>query len=79
MVEEHKFCRRLVTAVTCCYPMATGSLPHSLFIHGTSATDGGQAFAGVNLGTINYARSNNNPSRVHWTPLSLLIIADTAI
>lgn len=59
--------------------MATGPLPHSIFIHGTYTTDGAQSFAGLNLGTINYARSDNNPSRVHWLPLALFTVANTAI
>ncbi|KAF2686545.1 hypothetical protein K458DRAFT_415891 [Lentithecium fluviatile CBS 122367] len=42
--------------------MTSGSLPHSLHIHGTSATNGGQSFAGLNLGTINYARNDNGAS-----------------
>jgi len=40
--------------------MASGSLPHTLHIHGTSATNDGQSFAGLNLGTINYAKSDND-------------------
>jgi len=39
--------------------MASGSLPHTLHTHGTSATNGGQSFAGLNLGTVNYAKSDN--------------------
>jgi hypothetical protein len=41
------------------FSMASGSLPHSLHVNGTSATNGGQTFAGLNLGTINYANSDN--------------------
>ncbi|KAF2016553.1 hypothetical protein BU24DRAFT_481180 [Aaosphaeria arxii CBS 175.79] len=37
--------------------MAGNALPHSLNIHGISATDGAQIFAGINLGTVNYAPS----------------------
>jgi hypothetical protein len=37
----------------------------TLSIHGTSTTNGGQGFAGVNLGTINYARSENKSGTVH--------------
>ncbi|RYO00277.1 Vegetative incompatibility protein [Alternaria tenuissima] len=40
--------------------MASGALPHSLHVQGTSATNGGQTFAGLNLGTINYASSDKN-------------------
>jgi hypothetical protein len=40
------------------FQMASGALPHSLHVHGTSATNGGQTFAGINTGTINYADSN---------------------
>ncbi|CAN9290055.1 unnamed protein product [Alternaria alternata] len=53
--------------------MASGALPHSLHVQGTSATNGGQTFAGLNLGTINYASSDKN-SRKHiilrhaWRP-----------
>ncbi|PVH97942.1 putative WD-repeat protein [Periconia macrospinosa] len=42
--------------------MTSGSLPHSLHSHGTSATNGGQSFAGLNLGTINYVKSDNGAS-----------------
>ncbi|RYN76415.1 hypothetical protein AA0119_g13576, partial [Alternaria tenuissima] len=42
--------------------MASGALPHSLHVHGTSATNGGQTFAGINIGTINYANSNTPSS-----------------
>ncbi|KAK0512560.1 hypothetical protein JMJ35_004577 [Cladonia borealis] len=41
--------------------MASSSLPRQLHIQGTSAKDGGQSFAGVNQGTINYAASNDKP------------------
>lgn len=37
--------------------MTSGPVPHHLAIHNTTATDGGQSFAGINLGTINYAPS----------------------
>jgi len=37
--------------------MTSGPLPHHLAIHNTTATDGGQSFAGINLGTITYAPS----------------------
>jgi hypothetical protein len=37
--------------------MTSNPLPHHLAIHNTSATDGGQSFAGINLGTITYAPS----------------------
>ncbi|OAL48295.1 WD40 repeat-like protein [Pyrenochaeta sp. DS3sAY3a] len=40
--------------------MADGPLPQRLAIHNTTATAGGQSFAGFNLGTINYANNNNN-------------------
>ena len=40
--------------------MASGFSPHSLDIHGTSATNGGQVFAGINLGTIGYGHSDNS-------------------
>jgi hypothetical protein len=43
--------------------MASGSLPHDLHIHGTTARDGGQAFAGTNLGIINYASNDNSSSK----------------
>ena len=40
--------------------MASSLLPLALYIYGTSATNGGQSFAGLNLRTINYANSDNN-------------------
>ena len=43
--------------------MASGSWPHHLAIHNTSATEGGQNFAGVNLGTINYANGEDRSSK----------------
>ncbi|PZD22955.1 AAA-16 domain containing protein [Pyrenophora tritici-repentis] len=42
--------------------MASSALPHSLHVNGTSANNGGQTFAGINVGTINYANSNNPSS-----------------
>jgi hypothetical protein len=45
------------------YAMASGSLPHDLHIYGTTARDCGQAFAGINLGTINYAASDDKLCR----------------
>ncbi|KAJ4350309.1 uncharacterized protein N0V89_008930 [Didymosphaeria variabile] len=39
--------------------MASGSLPQSLSVQGTAATNGGQSFGGLNLGTINYASNGN--------------------
>ncbi|KAF1816850.1 hypothetical protein P152DRAFT_510201 [Eremomyces bilateralis CBS 781.70] len=40
--------------------MASGPLPHHLAINNTSATDGGQSFAGINLGgTLNFAPSES--------------------
>lgn len=58
--------------------MASGSLPQSVSIHGTSATDKGQSFAGINLGTINYAGSDNRSGKAHRAAFALLVIANTA-
>lgn len=58
--------------------MATG-LPHSVSIHGTSATDGAQSFAVVNLGTINHARSDNISGELLSVISALLTITDTGI
>lgn len=54
--------------------MASGSSPHHLAIHNTSATEGGQNFAGINLGTIHYA--NGNEPDVNDVLKSLPIAAD---
>jgi hypothetical protein len=42
--------------------MTSSPLPHHLAIHNTNAIDGSQTFAGINLGTINYAPSETTSS-----------------
>jgi len=42
--------------------MTSSLLPHHLAIHNTSATDGSQSFAGINLGTITYAPNETTSS-----------------
>ncbi|KAF2202261.1 WD40 repeat-like protein [Delitschia confertaspora ATCC 74209] len=42
--------------------MADSSLPHQT-LHNISTTEGGQSFAGINLGTIKYAHSSHNSKK----------------
>ena len=37
--------------------MSSAPLPHQQYISGTSATDGAQAFAGINLGNVYYGNA----------------------
>lgn len=56
--------------------MASTTLPHSLHVHDTFATNGSQCFAGVNQGTINYAPSNNDNSSLNEVLNALPIAKD---
>lgn len=57
--------------------MAGDSLPNSLSIQGTSATDGGQGFAGINLGTIHYASHEAYSGTVPGPTLNGMPVADS--
>lgn len=56
--------------------MADGSLPQHLAIHNTTSTAGGQSFAGLNLGTINYANNKGIASNTWLWRILIKICAN---